>query len=185
MPAARSDTRAPRRARGAAAAPAPDAAALHPPTLAPGLLLPGDEGFNYERFPFYWLARTNSRYDQELERQLKKLGTDMPARRVLLLLRMHGDVSMSELATHAVIKLSTLTRVIQRMRADQLVETYVSEADARVTFVRITRSGLELLERIDQGTRKLFMRCYEGLTPAQLDVFQTVLRTLFRNLDAL
>ena len=63
------------------------------------LPLPGDKDFDPEEFPFYWLARVHSLYENEIEKVLKKMHTDLPERRVLLLLRMHGTMSMSELAT--------------------------------------------------------------------------------------
>ena len=84
---------------------------------------PEHEEFSYEEFPFYWLARVHAIYSLEMEKVLKKLGTDIPTRRVLLMLRLHGTVSVSELANHAIIKLSTLTRIVQRMREEGLVET--------------------------------------------------------------
>ena len=103
--------------------------------------LPEHEDFSYEEFPFYWLARVHAIYSQEMEKVLKKLGTDIPTRRVLLMLRLHGTVSVSELATHAIIKLSTLTRIVQRMREEGLVETRTNADDARITDVLVTPKG--------------------------------------------
>ena len=102
---------------------------------------------------------------------------------VLLLLRMHGTMSVSELATHAVFKLSTMTRVVQRMRVEGLVHTHTNKEDARVTDVSITPTGTELAARIDLATRKIFVACYAGLSPTQLERFSQTLRAMFRNLS--
>ncbi|KAI5913702.1 MarR family winged helix-turn-helix transcriptional regulator [Thauera sp. 2A1] len=143
--------------------------------------LPDSESFRYEDFPFYWLARVHATYALEMERVLKKLGTDIPTRRVLMMLRLHGTVSVSELSTHSVIKLSTLTRIIQRMREEALVETRTNDEDARITDVSITPKGEELADRIQQATRKVFAKGYQGLTEAQLAKFTETLQVIFKN----
>ena len=143
--------------------------------------LPDSESFRYEDFPFYWLARVHATYALEMERVLKKLGTDIPTRRVLMMLRLHGTVSVSELSTHSVIKLSTLTRIIQRMREEALVETRTNAEDARITDVSITPKGEELADRIQQATRKVFAKGYQGLTEAQLAKFTETLQVIFKN----
>ena len=143
--------------------------------------LPDHEDFSYEEFPFYWLARVHSVYALEMEKVLKKLGTDIPARRVLLILRRQGPVSVSELATHAIIKLSTITRIVQRMREDGLVETRTNLDDARITDVFVTQKGYELTDRIQEATKKIFVKGYTGLSDAQLQKLTQTLQVVFRN----
>lgn len=143
--------------------------------------LPDGGDFRYEEFPFYWLARVNGVYALEMERVLKKLGTDLPTRRVLMMLRLHGTASVSELSSHAIIKLSTLTRIIQRMRDEGLVDTRTNEEDARITDVSITPKGEELADRIQQATRKVFVKGYQGLTEAQLVKLTQMLQVMFHN----
>jgi DNA-binding MarR family transcriptional regulator len=143
--------------------------------------LPDDVEFRYEEFPFYWLARVYGIYQLEMEKVLKKLGTDVPARRVLTMLQMHGTVSVSELATHALIKLSTLTRIVQRMREEGLVETRTNAEDARITDVSIAPKGEDLAARIHQATTKIFVKGYQGLTDAQLAKLTELLKVMFHN----
>lgn len=144
--------------------------------------LPGSEDFKYEEFPFYWLARTSALYEAQLEKILKKLGADLPSRRVLLILQLHGIVSVSELATHSIIKLSTATRIVQRMRDEGLVETSTNEKDARITDVAMTEKGRVLLERIQQATRKIYARSYQNLSDDELIRLTATLKALFQNM---
>ena len=145
--------------------------------------LPEHEEFSYEEFPFYWLARVHAIYSLEMEKVLKKLGTDIPTRRVLLMLRLHGTVSVSELATHSIIKLSTLTRIIQRMRDEGLVDTRTNADDARITDVLVTPKGDELTDRIQDATQKIYVRGYAGLSDSQLTRLMETLQVMFRNLS--
>ena len=144
--------------------------------------LPDHEDFSYEEFPFYWLARVHSVYALEMEKVLKKLGTDIPARRVLLILRRQGPVSVSELATHAIIKLSTITRIVQRMRDEGLVQTATNPDDARITDVSMTPKGENLLAEIQQATSKIFIRGYGDLSEARLMRISQDLEEIFNNL---
>jgi DNA-binding MarR family transcriptional regulator len=143
--------------------------------------LPEHEDFSYEEFPFYWLARVHAIYSLEMEKVLKKLGTDIPTRRVLLMLRLHGTVSVSELATHAIIKLSTLTRIVQRMRDEGLVETRTNADDARITDVLVTPKGEELTDRIQDATKKIYVKGYTNLTDTQLAKLTQTLQVMFHN----
>lgn len=138
-------------------------------------------GSPYEQSPFYWLAHTHAIYTLEMEKVLKKLGTDMPTRRVLLMLELHGTASVSELSSRAIIKMSTVTRILQRMRDDGLVETRSNADDARVTDVSMTPKGAELAQHIREATEKVYARGYKGLTDAQLDTLRKTLAVIFHN----
>ena len=76
------------------------------------------------------MTRTMAGYYALLERALKKAGVDQPRWRVLMILGAKNPSNMSELAERAVIKNSTMTRLIQRMQRQGLVR---ERADARAT----------------------------------------------------
>jgi len=148
-------------------------------------LLPDSKTFRLEEFPFYWLAQTYAIYEGEIERVLKRLGTDLPTRRVLMMLGLFGKVSVSELAGHSITKLSTTTRIIQRMRDEGLVETSVNEDDARITNVEMTQKGIDLLESIHQGTHKIYLRAYQDLGRDELQKMTNTLKRIHGNLAGL
>lgn len=139
------------------------------------------EDFRPEEFPFYWLAHAHAIYVVEMEKVLKKLGTDMPTRRVLLVLRLRGTASISDLSRHTIFKMSTLTRIVQRMREEGLVETRTNPGDARVTDVLITPKGDELATRIEQATQKVLARGYEGFSAREMKSLIGSLQKIFRN----
>lgn len=145
-------------------------------------LLPDSKTFRLEEFPFYWLAQTYTAYEGELERVLKRLGTDLPTRRVLMMLSLFGKVSVSELAGHSITKLSTTTRIIQRMRDEGLVATSVNEDDARITNVEMTQKGSDLLQSIHQGTHKIYLRAYQHLGREELQAMTDTLKRIHQNL---
>ncbi|MFJ3077162.1 MULTISPECIES: MarR family winged helix-turn-helix transcriptional regulator [Pseudomonas] len=146
---------------------------------------PASDEFRKEDFPFYWLARVHGRYTQNMERLLKKIDLDVPRWRVLWILNENGESSISEISTHAIAKLSTITKIVYRMKDDGLVDTAPSPEDGRVTQVRITEVGLQNIERMQEVTRELFQRSFKGLTEAQVQRLNRMLEVVFHNLETL
>lgn len=144
--------------------------------------VPSSDDFRYEDFPFYWVARVQGIYLQHMEKALKKIGTDIPTWRVLFILKTHGTSSISEIATHAIVKLPTMTRIVYRMKAEGLVDTGPHAEDGRVTEVTMTEAGRELVQQIQAATEKLFARSFRGLSEAQIDKLNATLEQLYDNL---
>ncbi len=149
----------------------------------PQRFIPEGTDFHYDEFPFYWLVRLHALYTQEMERVLKRLNTDIPQRRVLLILRRHGIVSGATVAAHVFIKPSTLTRILQRMREEGLVEMRTNAEDGRVIDVLITAEGEALAARIEEATRRIFVRGYQGLSADELERLMETLRHMAANLS--
>jgi MarR family transcriptional regulator, organic hydroperoxide resistance regulator len=74
--------------------------------------------------------------------------------------------SISDISTHAVTKVATMTRIIQRMKADGWVETNVHANNRRVSEV-ITPAGHAKIIEIERTTQKLFARSFRNLTQPQ------------------
>ncbi|MDC0609206.1 MarR family transcriptional regulator [Vibrio sp.] len=143
---------------------------------------PSSDDFQKEDFPFYWLAQVHGRYIQAMEKYLKKVNLDVPRWRILATLKQEGLCSVSEIAQHSIAKLPTVTKIIQRMKDDGLVETQVSVEDGRVTLVLITEKGLSALSDIQYITEPLFKQSFKGITEAQIKRLNKLLEQLFANL---
>ncbi|WP_084461379.1 MarR family winged helix-turn-helix transcriptional regulator [Curvibacter gracilis] len=125
----------------------------------------------------------NTLYTQEIERVLKAVDCDVPTYRVLAILQEQGVSSVSDIAVHAVGKLSTTTKIVYRMKAEGLVSTETSKTDGRVTMVSLTDAGRVALGRVKDATHGLFERSFDGLTPAKIERLNESLRIVFRNLN--
>lgn len=77
---------------------------------------PLSDNFKRREFPFYWIAQLNALYGQEMERLLKRVDMDVPRWRIIMILKEHSELSISEIAGHAVAKLPTTTKIVYRMR---------------------------------------------------------------------
>lgn len=145
--------------------------------------LPSSESFDVNEFPFYWVARLNSRYSMEIEKTLKPLNMDISRWRVAMLLRIHGELSISDIAEHALGKLPTITKIVYRMRDEGLLTVEQSEDDGRVTVVRLTEKGDSNVELVLERTQDLFRQAFDGFTEPQIKKTTLLLQRFFDNLS--
>lgn len=143
---------------------------------------PTGSAFNMEEWPFYWLTRFTGRYIRQMELVLKPIGLDVPRWRVLMTLRNKEVLSVSEIADHAIVKLPTMTKIVQRMQAEGLVECRQSAADGRVTQVLLTAAGATAGQKAWEAANKIYERAFEDLSKKDVATLNKLLRTITRSL---
>ena len=144
---------------------------------------PVDPDFEIAESPFYWLARVDGRYTLRMDALLKRVGMDVPRWRVLMLLTEHDRASISELAEHAIIRMSTMTKIVHRMKADGYVDTRVSATDGRVTEVLLLPKGRQSVKQVRAQAGRVFQQAFYNLNDSQLVGLNEVLRQIFHNLE--
>jgi DNA-binding MarR family transcriptional regulator len=146
---------------------------------------PINPDFALEDYPFYHMARVNDSYALDMETMLKTVGMDLPRWRVLMLVHEKTPSGVSEIAERAVIKLSTMTRVIQRMEKEGLVTVSTRPTDSRITDVSITDAGREAVVKIRKVASRIYNIAFEDFSPAEIDALLGMLGRLFANLRGL
>ncbi|MEN3746340.1 MarR family transcriptional regulator [Sphingomonas sp. HF-S3] len=146
---------------------------------------PGTPDFRVKRYPFYLLNRLVSRYNLIIEGRLRTMGLDIPSWRVLMILGERSPRPAREIAEAAVINLSTLTRILQRMTALELVTTAPSPEDGRVTLVELTREGEEGLRDARLIASPVYEHVTRGLSPEEFEQLISLLDRLHDNLEPL
>ena len=146
------------------------------------LLDPAEPGFDYRRYPFYLLARAAGRYNRRMEASLKALGLDQGSWRVLIVLCEHEALGVAQIAEIVVYKLSTTTRIVQRLLRAGLVTCEPSRTDGRVTTVTITEEGRVLVDRSRPTARDVFGAALDGVSREDVETLCTVLAAIDNNL---
>ncbi len=100
---------------------------------------PGADGF-HEDYLLYLLARASSLASEEFHARLAAEGVPAPVWRVLAVLS-SGPATVGRLAEAVLYKQPTLTKLLQRMEADGLVERRRETTDGREVTVRLTPEG--------------------------------------------
>ena len=143
---------------------------------------PAHPQFRIVDWPFYLIARTARRYEMDMEQALQRIDMDVPSWRAIMLLHEHSPSSVSEIAEHAVIRLSTMTRVVQRLEKRGLVTLARRAADARVTDVHITSSGEQVVEQLRAVASRIYQAAFKDFDAADIETLNSLLRRVFGNL---
>ena len=144
---------------------------------------PLSEEFRSRDFPFYWVARLNAKYSADMDALLKPKGLSSSKWRILMILHEHGRLSMSDIAIHAVAKLSTITKIVYKMQEAGLVTTSLSPEDRRVTEVSLTHEGEENLVIARELTHRLVEKAFRGLSSDEIVVMNRCLSKILDNLS--
>lgn len=144
---------------------------------------PGFVDFLIEDSPFYLIARTAGRYSIDLENALRAIGMDLPSWRALMVVAESNPSSVSEIADRAVMRLSTMTRVIQRLEKRDLMALARREGDARVTEVYITPAGKHAVSQIRQIASRLYNIAFHDLDAEEIATLNGILSRVFGNLS--
>lgn len=143
----------------------------------------GDYEFDFSAWPFYWLARAERGYLQTLALALTAHDLDIPSWRVLSQLHQKDQATVSDLAYHAIVKLPTMTKIVQRMQRAGLVSCQPSPEDLRATLVRLTPkgevAGRKAWEEADRISRSVF----RAFTPREQATLTKLLRRMAEKLD--
>jgi len=176
--------RAPGSRRAAAAKPAaqPKARARAAATDARLRGDPGSPQFEIEASPFYLIARTAGRYAIDMENALRALDLDLASWRALMLVHTVNPSSVSEITERAVMRLSTMTRVVQRLEKRGLVRVDTRKGDGRVTEVFITNEGEAMVTKIRAIASRIYNIAFHDLTAAEIGTLNALLARVFRNL---
>jgi DNA-binding MarR family transcriptional regulator len=133
-----------------------------------------------EEEAFLNLARTYEFLAQQLGELLKQYQLTASQYNMLRILRGAGDAGVTcSLATERMLTPDPdITRLLDRMEAQELIRRERSKDDRRVVITRITPRGLELVGRIDEPLDCLFHRIVGRVSKPKL-------RELIDTLEAL
>ena len=144
--------------------------------------IPGPRDPRLETWRSFLVAHAQIR--RQLERELQaEQSLGLGEYEVLLLLARATDrqLRMSDLADRLVLSRSGVTRLVDRLEADALVERTSCATDRRGSWATLTKAGLERLRRASPThLRGVGMHFLDRIPPAELDALQ---RTLDRVLD--
>lgn len=151
----------------------------------PKHLDPAKADFDLFISPFYLIAHADFKYHEDLDVAISKYGLDRATYRLLTVLMRRSPISIKDLATLALLKRSTASRALERMRREGWIKDNLNQTDNRITDVYLTTAGRDLAEKVMRlGSRQL-KRAVDGLDESQLANLVALLQSLVRNLSKL
>jgi len=143
---------------------------------------PGFADFRIADSPFYLLARTMGRYSIDMENALHAIDMDLPSWRALMIVAENNPSSVSEIADRAVMRLSTMTRVVQRLERSGLLKVKRRKGDARVTEVYINSKGVRAARQVRDIASRFYNLAFHDFDAMEIDRLNGLLRRVFGNL---
>lgn len=141
------------------------------------------ELFDPHRWPFFWITQAVGRYLQRLETGLKRVDLDISRWRVLMCLHQNRPTSVSEIAELAIVKLPTMTKIVQRMEADGLVRCEARISDGRVTEVSLTPAGMAAKQTAWTIANRLYREAFADISPDEGKTVNRLMKSIFDNLS--
>lgn len=146
---------------------------------------PASPDFKLDNYPFYLIDRINHFYGLSMETILRKNRMERVQWQVLQLLRENNPSSISELAARGGIKLSTVSRTVERMRKSDMVSTARRTADRRITEVFLNPAGKQALDRIIRVASQQYRLAMSGHSKLDTRQLRDQLQRILANLETL
>jgi DNA-binding MarR family transcriptional regulator len=122
------------------------------------------------------------RRNRALAERLKPIGISFPQWRVLAVLDHRPGCTMGELAELTSVDRTTLTRTLDGMEREHLVERRPSERDRRSLRLGLTRKGSAALSRILPIVLEQNARAVAGFAPEEIRSLRRDIRRILDNL---
>ncbi len=143
---------------------------------------PATGKFRLNDYPFYLISQIDHRYGVEMENVLRRHKMERVQWHILLILREKNPSSISEISERSGRKLSTLSRVIERMRIDELVSTAPRQSDMRSTDVFLNEAGVQALHKILKVASKQYEHVMDGFSAAEIEALRNHLKNILTRL---
>lgn len=153
--------------------------------LLPQHMDPAKADFDLFISPFYLIAHADFKYHEDLDKAIAKYGLDRATYRLLTVLMRRSPISIKDLAELSLMKRSTVSRALERMRREGWVEDNSNKTDNRITDVYLTTPGRDLAEQVMRLTSRQLKRAVASLDEKQVKELVSLLQSIVQNLSKL
>ena len=131
---------------------------------------------------FYLLFHAARGRDLHFERALRRAGLNVARWRALAVIRRMGECTMTELALYSTIDRTTLTRAVDQLAAQGLVDRTVPHRDRRKVCLSLTPAGEALYAKavplLLAGNAELLQGCSEVEIRSAARLLQAAIRRM-------
>lgn len=135
-----------------------------------------------ENFSPYLMNRIMARYNESLRAKMDEQGLTTPKMRVLATLSVIDAPTTGALAVYAIVENSTLSRALDGLEEDELVQRTVDKKDGRSFRVSITDKGRAMFEDVWPYMHQSYEAMFKGISVAERHAFVGTLKTVLRNI---
>lgn len=133
-------------------------------------------------YPPYLMNRIMGRYNASIRDEMAKLGLTTPKMRALAVLSVKDGLLISQLAVHAIVEQSTLSRALDALQADGLIRRETDSDDSRATRIFITDPGRGAFETLWPHMAESYLAMFRGVSEAEERAFVATLQKIHANI---
>lgn len=129
------------------------------------------------------IALTTKAVNRAFKKRMNGLSLDLPADsfRLLMVIDYKGEVTQQDLADFMNKDKSAIMRLLDVMEEQELVSRSTDEDDKRKNIIGITKKGKVFLKEINLKEKKMFKELGNGITAADMIIFNRVLFQIREN----
>jgi len=135
----------------------------------------------YVRFG-YLLNRTGSLGAASMSDVLKEFDVALPIWHILLILSEFHEQTITELASHTGLEMSYLSRTVLKVEERGFVTRSKSNSDKRVSYIKLTPTGRQIIQKILPKTRVALGIIFQGISDADIETTAQTLKLVYDNL---
>ena len=122
------------------------------------------------------MGRAQRLWREAINRALEPEGSNESRLQVMLTLKNQGEgCSQKVLAQRLCIEMPSLTRTLNQLQAQALVERHADPNDGRAHTLWLTPKGHRELKKLEQSINLVRQQVLKGLTDAQLDALASII----------
>lgn len=129
----------------------------------------------------YLIKRTRSMLSAAVEREIADQDATYEQWGVLLMILTERGDTAAVLARGMECDTGSMTRMLDRLEAKELIKRTRSEDDRRRVQLDLTPTGKKQAERIQKAIVKVLNRHLDGFSAEELDLFKSFLRRMLAN----
>lgn len=141
--------------------------------------------FDLARYLPYLINRTGAKLALAFAGELARFGVTLQEWRVLAALAAHDGQRLSDLATLTSIDVSTLSRLVDRMRRKGLLARARANGDGRAVRLALTDAGRQRTRAIVPEARRYERLALRGIAPADAQALKRLLVRIYGNLEGI
>ena len=132
-------------------------------------------------YPPYLMNRIMGRYNAAIRAEMAKLGLTTPKMRALAVLSVIDGQLIGQLAVHAIVEQSTLSRAVDALAGEGLVRRAGDAADSRAVRVFITEAGRTAFQTLWPHMADTYQEMFAGIDPDEQRAFVATLQKIHAN----
>lgn len=136
-----------------------------------------------DEFVPYQIYRTANCLNELMRRRLKNTGINIARWRVLSILKAFGTLSITDIVELTLMQQPTISRVVNQLDKQGLIERGSSSSDSRFVNVTLTKQGLEAFETIYPAAQRHQDRAFDGFSSDEIKDFLAYLKRIQVNIS--